>query len=172
MTVVGTRGSQLGHQLMNAGHARSMTMVRKSERGLSLWMKEPEGRCGWLSLSTTVKSCSWKVDTIRGGCERRRRWRNGTRQDLGCAHRRRRGSTGDVWDSGKNYITERPSLSGAANLGHLWTGKTLLEWSGDKEGRVDGSELAVVVNSMTTGNRVVRGLERSLDSAPGLVYSR
>jgi len=41
-----------------------------------------------------------------------------------------------------------------------------LELSGGEEGGVDGSELAVDIDSMTTGNEVVRGLERSVDSAP------
>ena len=44
-----------------------------------------------------------------------------------------------------------------------------LELSGDEEGRVDGSEPAVDVDSMTTGNKVVRRLERS---GARLVYSR
>ena len=58
-----------------------------------------------------------------------------------------------------------------AHFGYLWTRKTLLgelELSGDEEGRMNSSGLAVDVDSMTTGNKVVWGQERSLDSASNL----
>jgi len=78
--------------------------------------------------------------------------------------------SGDVLDSGKTRFAKRPSTSGAGTLGYLWTRKTLLgeSVSGNEEGQVDSSELAVDVDSITTGKEVVRGLERSLDVASNL----